>query len=763
MARPPSQLPQSQRRAAPAAVPATLPELQARALVERLPAIVYVSEAGLDGPWHYVSAQVETILGFAPEEWLADPRLWAKRIHPDDRERVYARELELEEPGAPEEYRMLHRDGRTVWVRDHAALLANELGQLRWHGVLSDITDRKLAEAELQRRAAQQAAVAFLGRCALEGTDLNELMDEAVREATRILDVEVGAVLQLAPDGAPVVLRAGAMSPDLLECASACARKAAASPAESGGAGVPAPKRSRVRYSQHPSVHDLERRNVLSSVIEGQAGPWGLLCVQATTARDYPAADLDFLQALANVLADELQRRSAEEDIRYQALHDSLTGLPNRTLVLDHLEHARARPGKQVAVLLLDLDRFKLVNDSFGHAAGDALLIEIAPRLREALRPGDTIGRLGGDEFVVLLTEISDEQVVVEVAERIVAALRRPFLVEGIEHFVTVSIGIAVAAGERAALPGALIRDADAALYRAKDRGRARYEIFDRAMRVRAIERLSLENDLRRALDREQLRVHYQPVVSLHDRSILWIEALVHWEHPERGLVAPLEFIPVAEESGLIGPIGEWVMYEACRQASEWHAADPDAAPLGVSVNLSVRQITQRDLPGMVARTLRDTGLDPQCLCLEITETVILDDSEAANQALRALLSLGVGMVLDDFGTGYSSLAYLTRLPIRGLKIDRSFVERLGSSERSTAIVSAIIRMAEALSMEVTAEGVETTRQIEELQRLGCERAQGFYFARPLPAAELTEVLQRPGRRLTIGGPACDQRRRDLN
>jgi diguanylate cyclase (GGDEF)-like protein/PAS domain S-box-containing protein len=583
--------PQMDRDARPprtAERPAALPELQARALVERLPAIVYVSDPGIDGAWHYASAQAETILGFAPEEWLADPHLWAKQVHPDDRERVFARERQLDEPGAPEEYRMLHRDGRTVWVRDHAALLSDELGQLRWHGVLSDITDRKLAEAEL---------------------------------------------------------------------------------------------------------------------------------------------------------------RLAEADIRYQALHDALTGLPNRTLVFDQLERARPRPDRQLAVLLLDLDRFKLVNDSFGHAAGDALLVEVAPRLREALRPQDTIGRLGGDEFVVLLTDIADERVAVEVAERIVAALRRPFLLEGIEHFVTVSIGIAIADGERAP-PGALIRDADAALYRAKDRGRGRYEIFDRAMRVRTLERLSLENDLRRALDREQLRVHYQPVVSLRDRSILGLEALVHWEHPERGAVAPLEFIPIAEDSGLIGPIGEWVLNEACRQVCEWHADSPDAAPLGVSVNLSVRQITQRDLAGMVARTLRDTGLDPQYLCLEITETVILDDSDTASQALRALLALGVEMVLDDFGTGYSSLAYLTRLPIHGLKIDRSFVKQLGSSERSTAIVTAIVRMAEALSMQVTAEGVETARQIEELRRLGCHRAQGFYFARPLPAGEIAEILRRPGRRV---------------
>jgi diguanylate cyclase (GGDEF)-like protein/PAS domain S-box-containing protein len=583
MARPYPQLVPRDRPASSAELPAGLPELQARALVERLPAIVYVSEPGIDGLWHYVSAQAESILGYAPEEWLADPHLWAARVHPEDRERVFARETQLEEPGAPEEYRMVHRDGRTVWVRDHAALLVDELGELRWHGVLSDITDQKLAEAEL---------------------------------------------------------------------------------------------------------------------------------------------------------------RSAEEDIRYQALHDSLTGLPNRTLVLDHLEHARS--SKQVAVLLLDLDRFKLVNDGFGHAAGDALLVEIAPRLREALRPGDIVGRLGGDEFVVLLADVADERVAFDVAERIVASLRRPFLLEGIEHYVTVSIGIAMAGGDRVP-PASLIRDADAALYRAKDRGRGRYELFDRAMRVRTLERLSLENDLRRALDRAELRVHYQPVVSLRERSILGVEALVHWEHPERGLVEPQEFIPIAEESGLIGPIGEWVMREACQQASAWHAASPDAPPLGISVNLSVRQITQRDIAGMVARALRDTGLDPQCLCLEITETAILDDSDAANQALRSLLALGVGMVLDDFGTGYSSLAYLTRLPIQGLKIDRSFIQRLGANARSTAIVTAIVRMAEALSIEVTAEGVETPRQVEELQRLGCDRAQGFCFARPLPPSEIAKLLSQPG------------------
>ncbi len=561
---------------------------QARALVERLPAIVYVSEAGIDGRWHYVSAQVETILGFAPDEWLADPHLWAKRVHPEDRERVFARESQLDEPTVPEEYRMLHRDGHTVWVRDHATLLADGLGRLRWHGVLSDITDRKLAETE---------------------------------------------------------------------------------------------------------------------------------------------------------------RRSVEEDMRHQALHDSLTGLPNRVLIFDQIERARPLPGRQLAVLLLDLDRFKLVNDSFGHAAGDALLTEIAPRLNEVLRPGDTIGRLGGDEFVVLLGDIVDEHAAIEVAERLGAALRRPFLLESTEHFVTVSIGIALAGGERVE-PDILIRDADAALYRAKERGRGRHELFDRALRVRTLERLALENDLRRALDREELHVRYQPVVSLRDGSLASVEALVHWEHPQRGLVGPSDFIPVAEDSGLIAQIGEWVLRESCHQACSWHAANPDAPPLGLSVNLSARQIAQRDLAGSVARALRDSGLDPRSLCLEITESAILDDTDTANRTLRALLSLGVGLVLDDFGTGYSSLAYLTRLPIEGLKIDRSFVEQMGDGERPTAIVTAIVRMAQALSMQVTGEGVESAHQLQELRRLGCDRAQGFHIAQPLPPEKIAELLALPGRRL---------------
>ncbi len=690
--------------------PAVPSAAEASALIERLPAIVYVSEVGVDGHWHYISGQAEQILGFAPWEWLQDRYLWKSRVHPDDRERVFLREERLEDPQTAEEYRMLHRDGRTIWVRDDAALITDEYGKLHWHGVISDITERKLTESELELRAAQQAAVAVLGSRALEGLDLSELMDEAVREATRILGVDCGAVLELGPPGTPPLIRAGSR---------------------------PADEAAMLSGSELP--------NGLKSVIGDRSSAWGLLCVQSSSPRRYTGADIDFVHALANVLAGALQRRGTEEDIRSQALRDPLTGLPNRALVLDRVEQARLRPRGPVAVLMLDVDRFKRVNDNSGHAAGDELLCAIAPRVREVLRPGDTIGRLGGDEFVILLEEIAGEQTATQVAERIIASFRYPFALKDGEHYATVSIGIAVAMDGWDASE-MLIRDADAALYRAKEQGRARYELFDSAMRERASERLSVESDLHRALERNELRIVYQPVVSLCDDSISCIEALVRWQHPTRGLLSPGDFISVAEESGLIGPIGEWVLEESCRQTIEWQAIAPDLGAMGLSVNLSARQLSQQDLPSAISRVLQVTGLDPSCLYLEITEAALLEDSSTVDQTIRLLASSGVKIVLDDFGTSYSSLDCLTRLPISGLKIDRSFTQLLAHDESSTAIVTAIVKMAQALSITVIAEGVETALQAEELRRINCEEAQGFYFARPMPAEQLVKVLSERAR-----------------
>ena len=697
------------RRGTAGGAPGELSEAALRRLLERLPAILYVAEVGVGGRWHYVSSGVADILGFTPAEWTADPLLWARQVHPEDRDRVFGREDVLDEPSLPDEYRIIHRDGRTVWVRDEAALVSDEHGPAMWHGVISDVTDRKLAEAELERRAEQQAAVARLGKRALEGVEVGVLMHDALASAAQILGVDSGAVLERTSDATAPVVRAGL----------------------------------------GPSTLDRLGSGAITGEIEGRDGSWGVISLAAAGELRFAAADADFVRALANILADALQQRASEDDIRYQALHDPLTGLPNRVLFMDRLGHALSRPDAEVAVVLLDIDNFKLVNDSLGHGAGDELLMRIAPRLKSALRPGDTIARLGGDEFVVLLEQIPDEPAAAHVAERMVGAFELPFALSAGEHFAKASLGI-VLAGDSDRLPANLVRDADAAMYQAKSRGRGRFEVFDRAMRLRTVARLSLENDLRRALERGELWIAYQPIVSLHDDSIVSVEALLRWQHPERGPVGPEEFIPVAEESGLIDPIGRWVLEAACTQGAEWHAATPDARRVGISVNLSMRQLTQRDLEATVAAALELTGIEPSSVCLEITESVLLEEPARVSETIRRVARLGVRFVLDDFGTGYSSLAYLTQLPIDGLKVDRSFVDALGSDGRSTAITTAIVGMAQALSVDVIAEGVETERQLAALRQLRCELAQGFFLHRPLTAQAISELLATAAR--TTGG-----------
>jgi diguanylate cyclase (GGDEF)-like protein len=487
-------------------------------------------------------------------------------------------------------------------------------------------------------------------------------------------------------------------------------------------------------------------------VIEGGRGRFGVLGAHSTRKRDFDAGDVDFLQSLANVLADALERQAIEDDIRHRALHDQLTGLPNRTLFLDRLEHTLAalrRRGGMAAILFLDLDHFKLVNDSLGHHVGDELLAAAAPRLRQAVRASDTVARFGGDEFGILLEAIADEADAAHMAERVAAAFSRPFVLEGAEHFVSASVGIAVAHGTE--LPEELIRDADAAMYRAKERGRARYELFDEVMRSRAISRLRIENDLRRALERQELLVEYQPMVSLTDGSIWSVEALVRWQHPNRGLVMPSEFLPIAEGNGLIEPIGRWVLEQACRQAGHWYRARPDDAPVGISVNLSALQIARPELPELVLASVRAGGLDPACLSLEIKERSMVGDFDALQEALDALKALGVRLVLDDFGMGHSSFTYLTRLPLDAIKVDRSFVDGLGTNGRDTAITEAIVAMARALSLEVIAAGVETQAQAEALVAMGCRLAQGYHFSRPVLPARISEMLQ-GGVRLGAGG-----------
>ncbi len=425
----------------------------------------------------------------------------------------------------------------------------------------------------------------------------------------------------------------------------------------------------------------------------------------------------------------------AERALLHQAFHDTLTGLPNRALLADRLGQTLARRERrcaEAAVLFLDIDRLKWVNDSLGHAAGDQLLVDVARRLDSVLRPGDTVARFGGDEFVVLCEDLGSAGEAITVAERLREALASPFHVRGREIGLTASIGIALASTSSHDTPDALLRDADAAMYRAKERGRDRVELFDDHMRSRALARLETESTLRRAIDQQELRVHYQPVIDLTSGRATGLEALVRWQHPERGLVPPSEFIPVAEETGLIVGLGAFVLAEACTQVARWNNRRSDEPPLTVSVNLSAHQLRSPGLRELVAEALERTSLEPRLLCLEITETALVEDAESNRTALDSLKDLGVTLAVDDFGTGYSSLLYLRRFPVDMLKIDRSFVVGLDTNAEDTAIVSGVVGLAQALGLQAVAEGVETPEQAARLRGLGCPLAQGYYWSKPL-------------------------------
>jgi diguanylate cyclase (GGDEF)-like protein len=432
-----------------------------------------------------------------------------------------------------------------------------------------------------------------------------------------------------------------------------------------------------------------------------------------------------------------------------EAFYDSLTGLPNRAFLSDLLGRAIGRRKRQknytFAVLFVDLDRFKVINDSLGHAAGDHLLKEVSRRLQDCVRPGDVVARLGGDEFCVLLDDVQDSSDSTRVAERIQAALKAPVKMDDRDVFTTASIGIAVTNGHVTGVDQ-ILRNADTAMYRAKARGKARFEVFDRGMHERAVALLQLETDLRYALDQGQFRLVYLPVVALETQRITGFEALVRWEHPGRSLIPPSEFLPLAEETGLIVPLGRWVIREACRSMAEWVRIFPDRHDLSVSVNVSAKQLRQIDLVDHVADVLRETGLSASRLKFEIAEAVLMDDPDVHVAVLSRLSELGVQVQVDDFGTGASSLNYLSRFHVDTLKIDRSFVSTLGEHMERSAVVQAIITLARDLNIRVVAEGIETTLQSDRLITLRCEGGQGYLYSQPVDAHQASALLreQRP-------------------
>ena len=674
--------------------------------------IIYISELGPRGRWRYVSPRIEEMLGFTASEWTAEPGLWIRQLHPGDRDAVVAEEEELASHTTGElhesEYRLLTRSGDCRWIRDAATIVAADDGTLVWSGVLNDITERRAVEEELKASEDRFRTVVETASDAFVSMDANGLIVEWNRMAEETFGWRRDEAI-----GLPV---ADTIVPERYR---------------------PSHLRGFETFLRTGHGPALGRTLELSAVTrDGVEFPVELSIWESASQG---------VQRINAFLRDITERKELAA-VTHQAFHDALTNLPNRVLFTDRVAQALARrpapAAPSVAVLLLDLDDFKTVNDSLGHAAGDQLLVEVATRLASCVRPGDTLARLAGDEFSVLLEGIEDLNEVTRVARRIGERLEKPFEIEAMEVVVRASIGIAV--GRHAEVrPEEMMRDADVAMYAAKARGKGEFELFQPQMRHAVVTRMELKGDLRRALDRDELRVHYQPYVLLDGGRVVGAEALVRWEHPERGLIPPLDFIPLAEEMGLIVPIGRWVLHEACGRAVEWTRRFPELGSLTFSVNVSARQLQDGSFVDDVATVVAQHDLEPKQLVLELTESCLVEDPDNAVKRLRELNDLGVSLAIDDFGTGYSSLSYLQRYPIEILKVHRSFVSALGRSADESSMTRAILQLAENLGMATIAEGVEEPAQVAALVELGCVYAQGFHFSRPLPHDAFAALLER--------------------
>jgi diguanylate cyclase (GGDEF)-like protein/PAS domain S-box-containing protein len=690
-------------------------------------ATIGMALVSLDLRFVKVNDAYASLLGRRPDDLVGRPV--ADVSHPGDAPIADA----LARSGGIAEKRLVRADGSVVEVAVTATRMADGHEEPYFFTQIEDVSARRRAERHT-------AAAADLGRRAIRLQDLGALLRETVTVVHEAIG-SYGASIMRSGDGGAVTIVAGLHEDSVgrtfddpggwLERS---VLRADRSVLGNDVTGDP-------RIGEHPVLGAFGLSRLLAVPVPQLADrSYAIVVSRATEDAPFAPEDARFLEAVANIVATAFDRADAEAATRHQALHDPLTGLANRTFLRGQLEQALAatrRDRSSVALLLLDVDRFKLVNDTIGHGAGDAVLCEVAERLRALVRGGDIAARLGGDEFVIACSRVGDEREVASLAGRIVDAFEEPFVAGGREWHLAASIG--VAHGGAGSSADDLLRDADLAMYRAKDRGGARYEVYDAELRARVVQRLALEAALRQAVEREELVLHYQPLVDLRTGALEGFEALLRWNHPERGLVGPAEFVSIAEDTDLILPIGHWVLRSVCAQIAAWNAERPERPPVHVRLNVSPRQITPA-LAAAVGTAVRQAGIEATQLGLEITERLLVEEP-TASAVLEEVRDLGVSVALDDFGTGYSSLSYLKTYPVDVLKLDRSLIAELGTSPESTAIVKAAVDMATALGLRVVGEGIEEPAQARVLRELGCGIGQGFLFSRPLPLDAASRLL----------------------